>query len=166
MVFFWPEDPVSWHKPSPQTVWRAIEIYVQHAYDGPPPSAVRARIDTLHQLPPADFYDNPILEPDSARPPRRYTIRLGNSIYPHMKLAIARTPDGRGYLFHVDTHDEHCRPEQGSRETKAFHQLMNANSQVAQRIENAWAEAGLPTFKTYLRDDLLRRQVQAQRIGG
>jgi len=32
------------------------------------------------------------------------------------------------------------------------------NQRQAETIESAWAEAGLPTFKTYLREDLAKRQ--------
>jgi hypothetical protein len=39
-------------------------------------------------------------------------------------------------------------------------QLMDQNHRMAQEIETAWAEASLPTFKTYLRDDLARRQAK------
>ena len=38
-----------------------------------------------------------------------------------------------------------------------FCQLMEANRKSADAIEHAWTDAGLPTFKEYLRQDLARR---------
>jgi hypothetical protein len=35
---------------------------------------------------------------------------------------------------------------------------MDQNRTTAEAIEAAWEEAGLPTFKKFLRDDLARRQ--------
>mgnify|MGYP000446834360 CR=1 FL=1 len=52
--------------------------------------------------------------------PIRYALRLGNLSYPHMKLIIDRSPDGKGYLLRADTHDAHIQPKAGSREQAAF----------------------------------------------
>lgn len=138
-------------------VWKAIDIYLAHAYPGPPPSPVRAKLDTLRSLPPDDFYANPAFERDSAAAPSRLSLRLGNKFYPHMKLTIERAPDKSGYLFRADTHDRHCCPAPGTREYPAFCELMEANQKMAQAIETGWAEQALPTFKTFLRDDLAKR---------
>ena len=125
--------------------------------DGALPSAVRGRVETLRCLPEDDFYDNPIFEHDDRRPPTQYAVRLGNRCYPHMKLSLDRAPDGRGYVLRANTHDQHCCPYPRSREYNAFVQLMANNHRIALAIETAWESAGLPTFKTYLRQDLLRR---------
>jgi hypothetical protein len=90
--------------------------------------------------------------------PRRYLLRLGNRHYPHMKMVIDRAPDGQGFLFRADTHDNHVRPKPGSRDEKPFLELMEKNRQVAEAIEAAWEQEGLPTFKKFLRDDLERRR--------
>ena len=58
----------------------------------------------------------------------------------------------------VTQHDQHACPAEGSREYQAFCELMEANQKVAQAIETEWAEKGLPTFKTYLREDLAKRK--------
>jgi hypothetical protein len=137
---------VAW-RPTPTQVWCAIEAYIEHAYDGPLPSAVRARMDTLRSLPPADFYNSPILEHDGARPPSRYLIHLGNRSYPHMRLVIARTADGHGCVFQVDSHDAHCRPEGDSREMRAFLHLVENNQRIAAAIEAAWIALGLPILR-------------------
>lgn len=153
---------MSWSKPSPTKVWHAIEIYLNGAYGGkPPPSAVRDRLGSLRATGEGDFYDSAVFERDAARPPTRYTLRLGNTLYPHMKLVIERAPDGRTHLFKADTHDKHIRPKPESREFRAFAELMKSNQQFAEQIESEWARQGVATFKQYLRDDLARRAAAA-----
>ena len=41
---------------------------------------------------------------------------------------------------------------------EAFRQLMEMNQTVAQAIEATWEQEGVPTFKSYLKEDLARRQ--------
>ena len=142
-------------------VWRAIDVYMTQAYDGAiPPSAVRKRLETLRALPAEEFYTNPAFERNEAEATSgaiKLSLRLGNRIYPHMKLTIERSPDKQGFLFRADTHDKHCCPAAGTREHGAFCELMERNQQLAQEIETAWAAEGVPTFKTYLKEDLARR---------
>jgi hypothetical protein len=148
----WPEPPV---------VWKAIDAFLKVAYGGPPPSAVRSRLETLRALDPDSFYDSPVFERRGEGAAARLFLRLGNRFYPHMKLAIERRPDRHGYLFRADTHDSHCCPSPASREYAAFRQLMEANQGVAQAIEAAWETEHLPTFKTFLKEDLALRQAAA-----
>ena len=150
---------MSWKKPTPESIWQAIEIYLKSAYANNPPAAVRDRIEKLKQTPSKTFFDSDVLERDTESP--RYNLRLGNKLYPHMKLAIERSPDGKSHLFRADTHDRHIRPTPGSRDAAAFEQLMQMNQKLAEQIEADWAAAGLPTFKQYLRDDLARRAAAA-----
>jgi hypothetical protein len=154
----WRNLAVIWQRPSPAQVWLAIETYLSLAYMREPPSAVRARLDTLHAVPEEDFYECAVFEREPALHPVRYRLRLGNEFYPHMKLLIDRSPDGRNSLFRADTHDQHCRPEPRSRDYRAFCELMTRNQQLAQRIEAAWEATNLPTFKSFLREDLARRK--------
>jgi hypothetical protein len=180
---------MSWQRPSPRIVWRAIDTYLEIAFApvaggpgaDPPPSAVRARLETLKSTPQDAFYDSPVFERQEApRPaadgsgardvppardalPVRYGLRLGNRSYPHMKFMIERSPDGLGYLLRADTHDAHIQPRAGSREQAAFTELMRQNRAVADAIEGKWEEMGLPTFKKFLRDDLERRKAAAER---
>ena len=138
-------------------VWKAIETYLGLAYTGPLPSPVRAKLDTLRSLTDEIFYNSPAFERDQPTAPSKLSLRLGNWFYPHMKLTIERAPDKHGFLFRADTHDRHCCPTPGSREYEAFCQLMDNNQKMAQAIEAAWADQHLPTFKTFLRDDLAKR---------
>lgn len=161
---------MSWQTPPTPELWRAIKTYLRHAYDGPispagvpasVPSAVRARLEVLRATDPTDLFDSNIFERDTPAAPRRYSLRLGNRSYPHMKLVVDRAPDGRGYLFSADSHDNHVRPRPGSRDEQAFLALMRENHKTADAIESAWEAEGVPTFKKYLRDDLERRRSAA-----
>jgi hypothetical protein len=157
-----------WQKPEPALVWRAVTTYLTVCYGGPPgandvpastPSAVKARLDSLRHAPAKEFYASPVFERDAANAsPTKYSLRLGNRHYPHMKLVIERSPDGRGFLLRADTHDAHVRPAPGSRDYAVFTQLMELNRQVAEQIEAAWEGQGIPTFKSFLREDLARRR--------
>ena len=156
---------MGWSKPPVAQVWSAVEAYLNHAYGGAaPPSAVRDRLASLRATADTDFYDSPVFERDEARPPTRYSLRLGNKVYPHMKLVIERSPDGRGHLFRADTHDKHIRPNPTSREGRAFAELMAMNQKFAEAIEAEWATRGIATFKQFLRDDLARRSADAASI--
>ena len=149
-------------KMAPATVWKAIEVYLRFAYgQSALPGMVEMRICALRSLSDDKFYECKALERDGMEPPTRYSLRLGNSFYPHMKLTIEVRPDHCGFLFHADTHDRHCCPSPDSAEYPLFRDLMDRNRKMGQAIEAAWAAEGLPTFKTYLRSDLLRRQASA-----
>jgi hypothetical protein len=146
-------------EPTAAQVWQAIETYLSIAYDGPPSMVVRSLLSNLRG------WSGPILEcpafatTGGGSAPRR-TLRLGNRLYPHMKLALEASPDGRKYLFKADTHDRHICPARSSPEYDAFQELMKANQELSERIESAWGAQGLPTFKTYLQEDLARRAAQ------
>lgn len=146
-----------WPRPTPQQVWVAVDVYLRAAYPGEPPSAIRARLETLHSMPPDEFYDSSVFERDAVAYPPRYRLRLGNTFYPHMKLVIDRAPDGRGHLFRADTHDDHCCPEPGSGDFAELIDLMEKNRTISHHVEAAWEKQGIPTFRTYLKADLARR---------
>jgi hypothetical protein len=149
----------NWSKPAIEEVFRAVEVYLQTAYAGTkPPTAVMQRLETLRNMPADGFYECPVFERDApGKPATRYAIRLGNKVYPHMKIVIEPAPHGGGHLFRADTHDRHIRPSPASREYKAFCELMEHNQSVAEAIESEWARMGLPTFKQFLRADLANR---------
>lgn len=150
--------------PPVSEVWKAIESYLRIAYPDTPPSAVRARMRTLHSLSDDDFFASDMFEKDSPERPTRWALRLGNSHYPHMKLCIDRRPDKKGFVFRADAHDKHCCPAQGSREFTNFQELMRQNQELTQQIESKWESDGLPTFKAYLRSDLASRTPPAAKM--
>src|SRR5437763_850900 len=98
---------MSWQKPTTSAAWKAIEAYLELAYDGPPPQTVRSRLDSLRNAPADDLFGSSTFEKQSDAEVVRYSLRLGNRWYPHMKLVIERSPDGQGHLFRADTHDRH-----------------------------------------------------------
>jgi hypothetical protein len=144
-------------RPEPEQFWRAVEIYLHHAYgDAAIPNSVNQRLQTLRAVPPGDLYTHPSFERiDGENGP--LSLRLGNRFYLHMKLVIECAPIGSGPLLRADTHDRHIAPPPGSPAHDAFASLMVKNGEIATAIEAAWTEAGLPTFKQMLRDDLKRR---------
>jgi hypothetical protein len=124
---------------------RAVEIYLSVAYPDEPPSAVRARLETLRSVPAEEFYESAVLEHERVVRPARYDLRLGNPFYPHMRMIIECSPDGQGHLFRVDTHDQHCVPAPRTRDYSSFCKLMERNRLLARQIEAAWAAAEIPT---------------------
>ena len=147
--------------PDPSQTLKAIDFYLQLAYPAEPSVTVRKLLDGLRMWS-GGFYDAPAFaRDDKSGGPTRYSLRLGNQHYPHMKLVLEPAPDGAQYLFKADTHDRHVCPPPGSREHEAFAALMRRNQSIAEQVEAAWAADGLPTFKTYLQQDLARRAAAA-----
>ena len=152
---------MAWETPNPALVWKPIEIYLSNAYERPPSLAVRQRLDQLRGSTEDAFFACNAFEATPREAPNRLDLRLGNRCYPHMKMVIERAPDGRRCLFRADTHDRHIQPAPGSREYDAFRQLREQNQSIAWKIESAWERQGVPTFKSYLREDLERRRREA-----
>ena len=149
-------------KPDAALVQRAIDVYVKTAYPDGPPVAVRSMLATERSWA-GHLTDAPVFIKDDPRNATKYSMRLGNASYPHMKLVIEQAPDEKqGFLFRADAHDAHCCPPAGTPEHDAFRQLMTRNQEVISEIERAWAAAGVPTMKTYLQADLARRKQQVQ----
>jgi hypothetical protein len=149
-------------KPQPTDVLKALAIYVAKAYGQTIPLTVKSQIAIL-QTWGGQFFAAPVFVPDTQTPPRRYTLRLGNRNYPHMKLVIELSADGSRWLFRVDAHDRHVCPPQDAPEHADFRLLMENNQKLVEEIETEWANQGLPTFKTFLRDDLARRSAATGR---
>ena len=148
--------------PDPALVLRAVDIYMRLAYDqAQPPLSVRSLLAILRSWE-GDFLAAPVFAADSRIPVSRYTLRLGNRMYPHMKLAIQRSADEGMFLFSADTHDRHVCPPTNAPDYREFQQLIARNQKLAEAIEAAWAADGLPTLKTYLRNNLVRRNTVAK----
>jgi hypothetical protein len=140
--------------PEPAIAWKAVDLYVALAYDGSsPPPSVLAKLGALRAAAPSLY-----ASPDFEHRLRRSAIRLGNRFYPHMKLAIEERPDGRGAFFRADSHDRHIGPQPGTEEARLFLELREKNAAIARAIEEAWEAEGIPTFRAFLREDLLRRE--------
>ena len=105
-----------------------------------------------------EFYASPAFARTGDPASPRLTVRLGNSAYPHMKLALEPAPGGESYLFKADSHDKHLCPAQSDPDYPAFMELRAKNQKIVEKIEQAWAQAGIPTFKTFLQADLAARR--------
>ena len=151
---------MNWPTPAPADFWKAVEIYLSTVYDGTPPLSVRNRLDTLRAVPEDGLFASSVFEPMPKEQPTRLGVRLGNRWYPHMKLVIEQSPGGAASLFRADTHDRHIHIDPSSREYPAFCDMMAKNQSLAGKIEAAWEAGGLPTFKSFLREDLARRQTR------
>lgn len=144
--------------PSADLIHQAIAVYLSCAYGGDPPESL------LSVLPPRGAFDAAeYLMSDCVEriPPkanldeiRSFTLRLGNWAYPHMKLRLSRPPNDPVFLFAVDCHDEFLRAAEGSPDAEPLAELKEHNVRLAANIEAAWAQAGLPTEKSFLRDKI------------
>jgi hypothetical protein len=152
---------MSWQLPPTSQTLKAIELYLSVAYISSPPSSVRARLDALKAASDDEFYRIAAFERTPADLPTKYCVRLGNRFYPHMKLVIERSPDAEHALFSADTHDRHILAKPDSSEAMAFAELVRNNQDLSKQIETKWDEAGIPTFKRFLRDDLAKRRTAA-----
>ena len=83
---------------------------------------------------------------------RGHSFRLGSARYPHLKLQVVAQDDGPP-VFAVDTHDTiHLDP--GHPDSGRWGELVKANRQLKQQIEQAWEAEGLLTFNALLRNAL------------
>ncbi|WP_428939290.1 hypothetical protein [Fontivita pretiosa] len=156
--------------PEPDQVLRAIDVYLDRAYGnapGTPPArpsaAVRSMVEQLRTWQ-GDLLTAPAFVRSGDAESPRFSLRLGNRFYPHMKLVVEPSPNGQGYLFRADTHDRHISLPPDHPEYEAIAKMRRENQQVAEAIEAGWQEAGIPTFKSFLREDLSRRQPSPPKV--
>jgi hypothetical protein len=145
---------------------RAIEIYLRLAYAGSEPSeTVRQRA----ALPAGRRGKELVGEERFERVPagaavgeaERYNLRLGNAGYLNMKLGICRVAATEDYVLRVDTHDRQFAAMVQEQENAEYAALIERNRLLANEIERAWSEAGLPTFERYLREQLEKGRLKA-----
>ena len=143
---------------------RAVEIYLEIAYpNSEPPPAVRRRLDWTPGLEAGALLARPPFERVGKAPleKRIFALRLGNARYPHMKLQIQPWDARDGFLLSVNTHDHALALDPAAPDAEAFMALQAENQRLKVEIEQAWDEAGLPTFPRYLRDYLARQAAPA-----
>jgi hypothetical protein len=136
---------------------RAVEIYLETAYPNQePPLAVRRRLDWTPGLHAGELLAKPPFERVGKTPNQKliYALRLGNARYPHMKMQIQPWDARHGFLLSVNTHDHALALDPNAPDAEAFMALQAENHRLKLAIENAWDEAGLPTFPRYLKDYL------------
>jgi len=140
---------------------RAIDIYLEHAYAGvaiPPPVLERAA--AIRSLPADTSVAEDLLEPHPGNCGAAYAVRLGQPLYPHMKLVIEPVPGNtsQAFLFRTDAHDRHLHAPPGSPDAQWLAAIRASNQALVDKIESAWALVGLPTFKEFLRQQLAQRR--------
>ncbi len=135
---------------------RAVDVYLAVAYGpGELPPAVRRRLewpacgDAAQLVSAAPFEKTS--KPGS---PLIHALRLGNRLYPHMKLQVQPWDTPAGYMLSVNTHDQVLGLDPMAADSDAFRTLQAENATIKEAIDAAWDAAGFPTFARYLRDYL------------
>jgi hypothetical protein len=134
---------------------RAIDLYLAVAYPTDSiPDPVRKRLDWDDSRSPEDLLTRAPFERVGKGPNGCpiVALRLGNARYPHMKLQIQPWEAPQGFLLSVNTHDQVLALDPRAPDAEAYRSLQAENQRVKERIEQAWDDAGLPTFLRYLRD--------------
>jgi hypothetical protein len=145
---------------------RAVDVYLELAYaKGPMPEVARHRLEwPCHDAP--TLLAGPPFEragkAAGAGGSPIFALRLGNACYPHMKLQIQPWPNADGFLLSVNTHDQVLGLDPNAADAAAFRELQAENQRLKELIEQAWDQAGLPTFLGYLRQYLESRDDGAQ----
>jgi hypothetical protein len=141
---------------------QAAGLYLGIAYPtGVIPDVVRRRLEWREASPPDESLARPPFERAGKAPGQQtpiYALRLGNHRYPHMKLQIQPWPNEAGFMLSVNTHDQVAGVNLSELDAQAFRDLQAENQRLKERIEQAWDEAGLPTFLRYLRDYIESRR--------
>lgn len=136
---------MSTSRPPPSQLLRAVEVYLTVAYGGPVPRAAEEQLSRLRATPDEACYESEVFE----RSDGRLSLRLGNRLYPHMKLVVEASETGLPH-FRVDTHDRHFLDLVGAPDP-GLSELMVRNEALARRIEDAWSAAGIPTVREHWR---------------
>jgi hypothetical protein len=153
---------------------QAIDLYLQLAYPASAgaggatvPSGIETRVAPIRALPPSAPVPEPLLEKETSTGSNGFALRLGQPLYPHMKIIVEPAPAlpcesgeraSTEMLLRVDTHDRHLHAPPGSPDAAWLASIRASNKQLTEQIEAAWSRAQLPTFK-----DFLRRQLEAKR---
>jgi hypothetical protein len=136
---------------------RAVELYLARAYSAPCPAPVAGLIPP-EDFDPCQWLMDERFERDPADAPlaqvRSFILRLGNDLYPHMKLRISRPPRAVQFVFSVDSHDAFLHASPGSKDYELLEELKRHNAALAESIHAAWDLGGLPTERNYLRQKL------------
>ena len=155
----------------PSNIFRqALDLYVSVAYPNGVPADVQTRLAPFRDLPANGAVPLALLEYSDPNSAASLAVRLGQPMYPYMKLVIdpcphaAARPAGsstcRGYdfLLRADAHDQHLHAPAGSPDAAWLASVRQSNKELVEKIEAAWSAAGLPTFKDYLRHQLAARK--------
>jgi hypothetical protein len=143
------------HLPTPRQIHQAVDLYLQHAYPAGVPDSIKPLLPPPGDFDVGDWLLGDATEREPADAPleevRIISLRLGNMIYPHMKLRISRPPNEPYFIFSVDSHDAILQAPPGSADHKMLEELKAENSKIASAIMADWDQADLPTERNYMR---------------
>ncbi|MCL2641204.1 MAG: quinolinate synthase NadA [Phycisphaerales bacterium] len=148
---------------------RAVELYLACAYPDGVPASVQGKAGPVMALEAEALAPVELFERSEGGGEGSYVLRLGQPMYPFMKLVIDPVPEQgtvspTSYLLRADAHDRHLHAPAGSPDAAWLASVRVSNRDLVEKIEAAWAKAGLPTFKEYLRAKLAARR--AKKEGG
>ena len=87
---------------------------------------------------------------------RFFSLRIGNSLYPHMKLRLTRVGDPVACVLTVDSHDAMLHAPPDTADFAELESLKRHNAAVASAIGDAMDAAGLPSERNFLREQIRR----------
>ena len=126
-------------------VARALRIYWKHAWP--------VQMGVCPALPDwSDLTLNEILKrfadesETSTHACKRFVLRLGNYLYPHMKFAVEQCVCDGDFYFLADCHDNALAPQ--TSDIEGWKELRSRNYSIKLAIESDWKKADLPTFLT------------------
>lgn len=134
---------------TPELFRHALRLYQGVAYPrGALPSRAQVELDELET--PADvlalFTPEDRETQPGEEPLHHFALRLGNQLYPHMKLVLLEFVRDEEWVFAVDTHDRMpIDPE--SPEWEVWRELRMENLRVKAAVEAAWRAGGLDTAR-------------------
>lgn len=119
----------------------AADLYIKQAYPEGPPEKVQEKTNALNNMATNEqLLSWDLLEHEN----NRYSLRLGNKQYPHMKLVFL--VEGNCNLFYVDAHDSHFQINKSVPGYEGLLTLRHANKQLKKDIEKTWLRKNLPVF--------------------
>jgi len=119
----------------------ATDLYLKDAYPQGPPPQILKKVEALHLINDTrELLDWDGFEFEN----NRYSLRLGNNAYPHMKLVFV--VQGDCHLFYVDAHDSHFTIAPSTPGFEGLLALRNANKSLKKTIEAHWLQSDLPVF--------------------
>jgi hypothetical protein len=135
----------------------AVTLYLREAYPAGVPAGVNAKLAALEKIEGGEVPDS-FFEPAPALAGNAMALRLGQPIYPNMKLIVEFCGGGGKPMFRVDAHDMHLHAAAGSPDAEWLAKVRSSNKSLSEKIESAWIAANLPTFKGFLRQQLEERK--------
>lgn len=137
---------------TPELFRKALVLFVERAYPGMQPPA-KTRIDTTKLATSDDVLALFSLEPrpnPGCETAHHYVLRLGNSRYPHMKVALMEFLEPGEWMWAVDTHDR-APVGPDSPDWPKWQELRLHNLRVKAEVEAAWRKNGIPTARVVQR---------------